>query len=128
MGCLVVMGAQLKCSEGASPGALTVVRPMVLADNKPAANIMDNKPVANVAPFGMCNSKTNPAVIAATSAAQGVHTPAPCVPVIAAPWAPGKPMVLIENQPALDEDSTVMCNWAGTIEVTDAGQDKVELV
>lgn len=128
MGCLCVMSAQLKCSQGLSPGVLIVVRPMVLADNKPAANIMDNKPINNIVPFGMCNSKANPAVVAATTAAQGVHTPAPCVPNTAAPWTPGKPMVLIENQPALDEDSTLTCMWNGTIEVTDAGQDKVELV
>lgn len=128
MACLCVMSAQLKCSQGAAPGVLTVVRPMVLADNKPAANIMDHKPVANIAPFGVCNSKSNPAVIAATAAAQGVHTPAPCVPNTVAPWTPGKPMVLIENQPALDEDSTLTCLWNGTIEVTNAGQATVELV
>ncbi len=124
---LVVATAMMKCSMGVAPGSLIVIRPKVMADKKPAANIMDYKPMVNVPTFGMCNAKPNPAVIAATAAALGTPTPAPCVPMTTAPWAPGKPKVLIEKQPALDDGSKLMCNWTGVIEITSAGQVKVQL-
>ena len=70
----------------------------------------------------MCQSLANPATAAATSAALGVLTPTPCVPVIPAPWVPGAPTVFLANQPALDDTSTLMCQWAGVIQVKFAGQ------
>ncbi len=124
----VVMGAMMQCSFGAAPSSL-IVLPVnrVMAENKPAANIMDFKPVVNIPPFGMCNAPTNPAVIAATSAALGVPTPAPCVPVIPAPWAPGSPTVMIGNQPALNNTSKCMCTWAGIISINDPGTIKTDI-
>lgn len=119
----VVMGAMMQCSFGAAPSALIVLpASRVMVENKPAANIMDNKPVVNIPPFGMCSAPTNPAVIAATSAALGVPTPAPCVPVIPAPWAPGSPTVPIGNMPALNDTSKCMCAYAGAISITSPGQ------
>jgi hypothetical protein len=88
----------------------------------PAANIMDNKPIVNVAPFGMCNSPSNPMVAAATAAALGVLTPMPCLPVTAAPWVPGSPTVLIGNMPAVNNSCKLMCNWGGIIQVVAPGQ------
>ena len=119
----VCMGATLKCSFGVAPSSL-VVLPVnrVMTSNVPAANIMDHKPMVNVMPFGMCNCPANPAVAAATAAALGVLTPMPCVPVTAAPWAPGAPTVLLANFPALNNTSKLMCTWGGVIEVTMAGQ------
>ena len=124
----VVMGAMMQCSFGAAPSSL-IVLPVnrVMAENKPAANIMDFKPVVNIPPFGMCNAPTNPAVIAATSAALGVPTPAPCVPVIPAPWSPGSPTVMIGNQPALNNTSKCMCTWAGIISINDPGTIKTDI-
>ena len=122
---LVVQGAMLMCSFGAAPSALTVLPAnMVNASNMPAANIMDNKPMVNIKPFGMCMSLANPQVAAATSAAMGVLTPQPCIPVIAAPWAPGSPTVMIGKFPALNSSSTCMCNWGGVITITQPGQLK----
>lgn len=117
----VVMGALMMCSFGVAPATLNVIRPTVLIGGKPAATIMDFAPVANIPPFGMCTAPTNPAVIAATSAALGVPTPAPCVPVTT-PWIPGNPKVLIQNQPALMSDCKCMCSWLGQISITFAGQ------
>ena len=119
----VCMGATLKCSFGVAPSSLMVL-PVnrVMTSNVPAANIMDHKPMVNVMPFGMCNCPANPAVAAATAAALGVLTPMPCVPVTAAPWAPGAPTVLLANFPALNNTSKLMCTWGGVIEVTMAGQ------
>lgn len=124
---LVVNTAQLQCSMGTSPCPLMVLRPLIKACNQPAANIQDFKPMVNVASFGMCNSTTNPQVIALTAAAQGVHTPAPCVPVITGPWSPGATKVKIESQPALTDSSTCRCAWNGTVKVNSAGQTKVDV-
>ena len=124
----VVMGAMMQCSFGAAPSAL-IVLPVnrVMAESRPAANIMDHKPVVNIPTFGMCTAPTNPAVIAATSAALGVPTPAPCVPVVPAPWAPGAPTVPIANFPALNDMSKCMCTWAGVISITNPGTVQTEI-
>jgi hypothetical protein len=125
MGIAVAMGAQMMCTFGVAPSNLIVLpKNKVLAESKPAANIMDNIPIMNVPPFGMCMSLANPTVAAATAAALGVLTPMPCVPVIAAPWAPGSPTVLIANMPALNNSSKLMCNWAGVISILNPGLTK----
>lgn len=119
----VCMGAMLQCSFGVAPSSLVVLpTSMVMTSNMPAATIMDNAPMVNVMPFGMCNSPSNPQVIALTAAALGVFTPAPCVPVTPAPWVPGGPTVMIGNMPALDSNSKLMCTWAGVIQITNPGQ------
>ena len=119
---LVVDGAKLKCSEGLGPGVLTVL-PTNLADGGlvPAATVIDNLPMVNIAPFGMCKTQANPQVAAATSAAAGVLTPMPCVPVIPAPWSPGATATEVAGQKALVATDTCACAWTGTIEVTDPG-------
>ncbi|WP_448213876.1 DUF4280 domain-containing protein [Colwellia sp. MEBiC06753] len=122
----VTNGAMLMCSQGMAPSTL-VVPPInrVMVDNMPAANIMDFKPMVNILPFGMCRSLANPTVAAATSAALGVLTPMPCIPVIPAPWAPGAPTDLIAYFPALNNSSKCMCTWAGTISITNPGATTV---
>ncbi len=128
MGQLVCAGAQCQCSFGMAPSALVVLpESMVMGENKPAATIMDNKPMVNVMPFGMCQSPSNPTVAAATAAAMGVLTPMPCVPVTTAPWAPGSPTVLIKNKPALNNNSKLMCNWGGIIQITNPGTTKIQV-
>lgn len=118
----VVMGATMQCTFGVAPAVLNVIRPTVLIGGKPAATIMDFAPIANIPTFGMCSAPSNPAVIAATSAALGVFTPAPCVPNTVAPWMPPNTKVLIQNQPALMSNCKCMCLWGGSISVTFAGQ------
>jgi hypothetical protein len=119
----VCNGALLKCSMGLAPSTF-VVPPInrELTSNQPAANIMDHIPMLNVMPFGMCQSPSNPVVIAATAAALGTPTPAPCIPATPAPWVPGSPTVLLANMPALNDTSKLNCIWAGIIEVTMPGQ------
>jgi len=124
----VVAGAMMQCSFGAAPSALIVLpASRVTVEGKPAANIMDHKPTVNIPPFGMCTAPTNPAVIAATTAALGVPTPAPCVPATPAPWAPGSPTVPIGNKPALNNMSKCMCTWAGAISITNPGTMQTEI-
>lgn len=125
MGMQVCMGATLQCSFGAAPSTLVVLPANKVMSGAPAANIMDNKPIANVPPFGVCSSPANPTVAAATAAALGVLTPMPCVPVTAAPWAPGSTKVMIAHMPALEQSSKLICNWGGVIQVVAPGQFKV---
>lgn len=119
---LVCMGALLQCSFGVAPSSLVVLPANKVLSGTPAATIMDNKPMVNILPFGMCSSVANPMVAAATAAALGVLTPMPCIPVTAAPWAPGSPTVMIGGMPALNNTSKLLCNWAGVIQVVMPGQ------
>jgi hypothetical protein len=122
----VCMGASLMCSFGTAPSSLVVLpKSRVNSGNMPAANIMDNIPMTNVMPFVMCTTVSNPAVAAATSAALGVLTPQPCVPVTPAPWTPGSATVLIGNMPALNNTCTLNCMWGGVISISNAGQQTV---
>jgi len=114
----VTNGAILKCSFGIAPAPLTVLPfNRVLSGNQPTANIMDNKPFLNIPGFGMCNSTTNPAVIAARAAALGAQVPGPCVPVIIAPWTPGSRKMFVGGAPALTNSSKCNCTWSGVISV-----------
>lgn len=121
---LVVNGAQLMCSFGVAPCPLVVPPAIVTAGGLPTATIKDNK-LPNIATFGMCITLSNPQVAAATSAAMGVLTPMPCVPVIPAPWVPGSAKVTIGGVPALTASSQCMCMWGGVVTVSTPGQVKV---
>jgi len=119
----VCSGATLQCSFGLAPSALMVLPTnQMMINAMPAANIMDNKPMVNILPFGMCTSLANPTVASATSAAAGVLTPMPCIPVTPAPWATGSPTVILGNMPALNNTSKLMCTWGGVISVVVPGQ------
>ena len=125
---LVVNAAMLSCTMGLGPPVpLTAVpkRPPVTAGGLPMATIADTIPMANIPTFGMCNSPTNPAVIAATSAALGVHTPMPCIPVPTGPWTPGSANVVLGGVPVRTAGSTCQCAWLGTITIGMPGQATV---
>ena len=98
-----------------------------MCGNQFAANITDHIAMVNIMPFGMCTSIANPAVAAATSAALGVLTPQPCIPATMTPWVPGAITDLLDSQPALDNVSICMCNWAGVITVTNPGQPTTQI-
>ena len=115
-------GAQMTCSMGTAPASLSATSRPLTTSSVPVGNIMDHVPMMNIPPFGLCQSLANPQVAAATSAAQGVLTPQPCVPATAAPWTPGAPTVLVAGMPTLNNSSTASCMWAGTITFSDAGQ------
>ena len=115
--------ATLVCTFGVKPSNL-IVLPLnqTLTSNQPAANIMDHIPMTNIMPFGMCTCPANPTVATATTAASGVLTPMPCVPATTSPWIVGSPTVLLGNQPALNNTSTLICSYGGVISVTVPGQ------
>jgi len=119
----VVNGAVLTCSFGAAPSNLAVL-PLnrVQTGYQLAANIQDHVPMTIHHAVWMCACPSNPQVAAATTAALGVLTPQPCIPVTPAPWAPGSATVELGNQPALDDVSTLSCTWGGVISITSPGE------
>lgn len=120
-----VMGAMLTCSFGVAPSSL-VPRgtAKVLIEGRPAATITDIVPGANIPPFGMCSSLSNPTVASATTAALGVLTPMPCLPLPTGPWMPGASTTLLGSQPALVAGATCNCAWGGVIQITNTGAIK----
>lgn len=123
----VCMGAMMSCSFGAAPGSLIVLPAKKVFTMTPDANIMDHVPIVNIPSFGACSSLANPAVAAATTAALGVLTPQPCVPVTPSPWVKGASSVILGNFPTLDNISKLMCTWAGVITFEDAGEETVNV-
>jgi len=121
----VCLGADMKCDQAVPPGmSKLIVLPFhkSLTSFKPAANISDHVPFINILPFGMCNAKLNPTVIAATAAALGTPTPGACLPATPAPWSSGSSTVKLDNQPALNKSSTLKCVYGGTISIVMEGQ------
>ena len=120
----VVSSAMIACTFGVAPSTLTVIPKgmPVKAGGQFAGTVQDFIPIANIAPFGMCITPSNPAVAAATSAAMGVLTPVPCLPVTTSPWMPGSMTVKINGANALNNTCTCMCTWGGVISVTMPGQ------
>lgn len=110
--------AVIKCSQAVPPGKtqLTVLPSQITANNQPIATVMDIMP-ANIPTFGMCNTQANPAVAAATSAASGVHTPAPCLPNVVGPWMPGSAKTTVGPYKALTKDSKCTCAYTGQITI-----------
>jgi hypothetical protein len=125
---LVVLGAQMQCSFGTAPAALVVTPANKTSANfVPAATVNDYIPMTNIPTFVMCTTQSNPAVAAATSAAAGTPTPAPCVPATSSPWSPGSSAVKLNNIAALTNSCKCQCSYGGSISITNAGQQKVSL-
>ena len=126
MPCCVYAGASITCSFGTAPSVLNVLPAAKVMSSQALASIMDNISMVNIIPFGMCSSPSNPNVASATAAALGVLTPMPCMPVIAGPWMPGSPKLLIGGRPALTSDSRLMCQWGGLIQIAFPGTVNIQ--
>jgi hypothetical protein len=125
---LVASGAQMTCSMGTSPAALTVLPTnQVTGADAALATVDDFQPMVNIPTFGMCQTPSNPQVAAATAAALGVLQPQPCIPVTTAPWTPGSTIATVGGRPALTKDCSCMCMWGGAIQVSDPGQTLVDV-
>ena len=113
-----VLTAVCTCPFGVAPAVLTVTsQQTVTMCGMPAATILDGAPLVNVPTFGMCSNPANPAVAAATAAALGVPTPAPCIPATVS-WVPGCPTVLVCKRPLLNNPRKLMCSYGGVIQVS----------
>jgi len=125
MGKYVCNGAITQCSFGLAPGALNIVAPMApKIGGQAMATIADMLPL-NIGTFGMCQTPSNPAVAAATAAASGVLTPAPCTPIVAAPWAPAS-QVMVCGKPALLNNGKCACAYGGVISINMPGNLMVD--
>ena len=112
----VVMTAVCKCAFGAAPAVLSVTsQQTVCMCGLLAATILDGAPTSNVPTFGMCSNPANPAVAAATVAALGTPTPAPCLPATMS-WIPGCPTVMVCGKPLLNNNSRLICSYGGVIQ------------
>jgi len=110
----------MMCSFGVAPATLAVLPTnRVTAGKKARANIQDAKPLVNIPPFGMCTTLSNPTVAAATTAAAGVLTPMPCVPVTVA-WVPGTPGTIVGKMPGVNLTCKCVCSWGGVISFVDS--------
>lgn len=121
---VVSSGAMITCSGALPPIAVPLTATPTgtpVAAGTLVATIQDFTPIANIPPFGMCGLPSNPVVAAATAAKLGVFTPAPCVPAVTAPWAPGASEVMVNDQPALHEACSAACTWGGVITISTAG-------
>ena len=128
MAYLVVKNAMLSCNQGTTPATFTAINPMVTCAGLDVATVNDNTPVnLGAAGFGMCQSMANPAVASATAAAQGTLTPQKCMPNCGGPWTPGSMKLTVKGAAALLDSDMLMCAWAGTIQVDNAGQVKCEV-
>ncbi len=125
---LVCSGATITCSFGTTP-CILMVQPANRTNTSqmPTAITMDNAPTINVSTFGMCSSLSNPQVASATTAAMGVLTPQPCIPVTTTPWVPGSPTVKIGKQTALNNSCQLTCAWGGIITIINPGQQTVNV-
>ena len=127
---LVVNAAMLSCTMGLGPPMPLTAVPKgtpVTAGAQPLATVADMIPMANIPTFGMCNSPTNPAVIAATSGRpRRPHADAvragPCRPVDARVREGGAHA----GVPVLTAGSTCQCAWTGTITIGMPGQATVD--
>ena len=125
-GPVLVSGGSLMCTFGTMPSVFTAMaNPMVQIDGKPAATMMDNAPLTSIKPFGMCTSLANPAVAAATTAALGVLTPQPCLPVLPGPWVAGGQKIRSGGKALVCQGDCLMCAYAGSISIASSGQTKV---
>lgn len=112
---VVIQGTLLKCSFG---NLCTPI--MVQADKKvnatfPVAVKSNHIPFLNILPFGMCSNPANPMVAAATAAALGVPTTAPCVPCTGEDWSGGSSKVKIGGKEAIHAGSCLKCLYGGNI-------------
>ena len=125
MGNFVTQGAMLQCSFGMAPCTLIVSVPTRPKCMNLLMAVTTDFTVTNIPTFGMCQSLSNPTVSAATSAAMGVLTPMPCLPVISAPWSPGSSQVKVSGIAALTDNSKCMCSYGGNISITSPGNTMV---
>lgn len=125
---LVCGGASLTCSQGSAPCSLIIPPSEVTkAPFQGAATIISKIPMTNIPGFAMCRSPMNPAVAAATAAASGVLTPQACTPLLLLPWMPGSSKVKVGIFPALPKNAKLICNFGGSISITNPGQTKVTI-
>lgn len=113
MGQIITSGSMMTCSFGMSPCPFQAISASTVLSKTPVGTIQDTS-LASIATFGMCSSLSNPSVSAATTAALGVLTPMPCLPLISGSWFPPQ-KILVKGSPILTSDSKCICAYGGNI-------------
>lgn len=128
----VTQNAILRCSFGLMTSILNVsdlTRPSI-GTNK-MATLADNS-MTHVPSFGMCTSINNPEVQAATMAAMGTLTPAPCPGMLAAGyWMATQFNNVIHDtsfRHFLQQDCVLYCQYLGCVQIVHSGQGVVNPV
>lgn len=123
---VVGLTSLLSCSFGTVPDTLIVLPDgNVVIEAMLAGNMFDMIPFANIPGFILCISLVNPEVATATAAAFGVLTPMPCTPMTFEPWITEDFTVLFTDQPAIDQTSILICDYAAIIIVDEPGNFSV---
>ena len=108
---LLVDGAQLQCTQGSKPSALSIPPTNIgLVSDRTVATVADFAPVTNIAAFGTCSA-----------------TGQACVPAPSR-WHGETSALEINGVPALTEQSFCACTAGGTIRPVTAGHDIVDVV
>lgn len=106
----VVREAKLICDMGTDEGILNLpLSHGVYIKERAVMNIADHVPEENISTFGFCKAPGN----------EG----APCEPLTCQKWQYGKDDVLIDEEPALLDSSTLTCTKGGTISIVSDGQE-----
>lgn len=115
---VVVAGAPVHCTLGASPATLAPPAPHKLVSGALVANLKDVNLVPPVGTFGTC---------AAPAKATPAGTPGPCTPnPVPRLWSPGGPPKLkIGGEYVLTDACRLQCSFGGMITVDQAGQVKL---
>ncbi len=124
---VVVNQSPIRCSMAVpgSTGVLVVQSQMKRrVGGQAAATVADSTPTQVIC--GVCNSASAPPVQAATAAALGVHTPAPCMPNTTQSWKNQSPVsVKFSGKEALMTGATLTCSYGGTITIINSAQQKL---
>lgn len=106
---VVVNGAVLNCTFGSLQSLLHVTSQHHAVIN--GQTVATENDFTNIPPFGLCQSPTNPQVIAAQGA------PQPCTPVLQR-WKQGSNVLQVNGAKALTKSSCTTCTYAnGTITI-----------
>lgn len=116
---VLTSGSAIKCSLAVPPGTSFLIgQPTpAFAAGATVVTIAMIAPYTNIVPFALCKAQANPLVIAATAAAMGTPTPAPCLPAVVAPWSPASQSTKVAGMAAALKSSKCTCAWGGSISV-----------
>lgn len=117
----VTHGAMMMCSMGSVPSILqTSVKPTtVRIEGKAVATVQHYKPFVNIPPFIFCNAPANPAIIPFTPLRI-------CTPQTFSPWSQGAVTIKENGIIALNQSSTLKCQYGGCISIVIPGQKTVK--
>lgn len=127
----VTRGAQIICSQGTAPGVLNLPKCHgVYIMDHPQMNINDYKPIENVGCMGYCQSPKNPSVAQKEENSKSLTGKIKnklsggvlCQPQTTQPWLNGNNSVIIDEHPALLNNSILKCNFGGEIKIEEDGQ------